>query len=231
MQHDATGGDLLVANETLEAGPEQGGLGVVERPTVEVERRAPQANLPHVLPQRDRFIGGLRRGREQPAGTDPKHAMALAGELHGDLLRTLKAELEIENRQHDHVILAIGARGRAQDGGGGRKHLVGQEVEQVGKAQLEIIQGRGGRVELPARHYCISLPESEHQPPGSLSAVDRELLFELRLVLFQTIRGPAAERFGRSKLSLGGVGALALEVEELKQGLRLAALFHLSRAH
>ena len=68
---------------------------------------AAKVNLPQVFAERNCFVTMFRSGRQPAGGTDPEDAMATAGKLRRDLLRTLETKVEIENREDDYVVFLL----------------------------------------------------------------------------------------------------------------------------
>ena len=202
LHHDGVPGDGPIAIEAVECGGHLLHVVGPEFAEVDIGLAAAEVNLPDVFAQGDHRVRVARRRREKARGADPENAVALASQFHGDLLRTLEAEIEIDDAENHHVVLVGRRRGigtERQDGmvsrignGRGAAERVRDVAGEIGEGQL-ILCNRAHAAErnpqrpaqeggLGAMQQRVGLAEKEHDLPGSLRAVSLQLLPEERLV-------------------------------------------------
>src|SRR5258708_1725992 len=143
--------------------------------------------------------------------------MSTACELDGDLLRTLEAEIVVENRQNYNVIAAIRpADGRFANGRRRGEQLPRDEIQNCREFRLKFFQfcvlsqrGAGGpsdksrnATQFPPDKQGVGFPYSQHDAPGPLRAVGGDLLLELGVEVADAFDGGAAESFRGLPLQL-----------------------------
>src|SRR5262249_61181169 len=121
----------------------------------------------------------------------PKTLGAGTRKLHGDVVGPLKSRFEIDDRQDNDVVLAgrrdlaIGIR-RAQAFSHKLMDLVRNEIQNLRERQVIPFQARLRRP-LPARQQRVCFSKGEHDLPGALRSVQRQLSLELDVELLAAL--------------------------------------------